>query len=173
MSWGVVCGITNMVGREDPEILTSSYVRKNLGFNTRIWFDTRNYLPSGIPIMLSNSQEAIVNFIFEHVPSNFCIYFLNIKQPTKECSYRIPPQTITNPIGTNSVVREQEMQSLIPFSTITMHHTSNHIDNLCPSHLLRACIIELVITLAHVITSTNWLIKDALFLPINCHALLP
>lgn len=56
LNWEAFRGIVNMVGSVNKDTLVYDHARRNLGYNARIWFDTRRPLPSGVKVMLANGK---------------------------------------------------------------------------------------------------------------------
>lgn len=72
-----------MVGRVDEETPTAGHVRRQLGFNVKVWFDTPPPLPVRVMVMLANGKENLVKFVFEKLPKFFCLNCYTIKHATE------------------------------------------------------------------------------------------
>lgn len=91
-SWQDIKGITNLVGQEDRGTPFGGHIRRNLGYNLKIWFSSKSSLPTAVPVTTISGREALVKFIFENVPSNFCYSCFTIKHDTATC----PRSRLTN-----------------------------------------------------------------------------
>lgn len=86
LSWEAVRGIASMVGTVDNVTQTSGQATRHLGYRAQILFDTRKPLPAGVTVLLANGNEAFIDFIYENLPSNLCLYCYTIKHTTESCA---------------------------------------------------------------------------------------
>lgn len=50
-SWKAVHGLANMVDTADQDTPTHGHLKKNLGYNAKVWIDVRAPFPTGIPVI--------------------------------------------------------------------------------------------------------------------------
>lgn len=142
LSWSAVRGIANMVGKVDNRTLPFDHARRNLGFNVKILFDTRQPLPAGVKEMLANDKDSFVRFIYEHLPNNFHLFCFTIKHSTENCAGRDDHQQRNEEDGIpNSGTSETETQRILNLPHIANALPKNHNAILSPGIIYGAQLV--------------------------------